>query len=247
MSIVRAPRPDSGFVQIRNEVARDERLSYKARGILLDVLSRPDNWETSAEALARSGPDGRHAILTGLRELRDAGYLETVKRRADDGTFRTLSIVYDVPQESLLEVLVTEPECDYPESDNPTSDNPTPIEHSLRTLEPPNGGSSPRTEGQRVNDLTKVYTDRVPLSKFPAVAGVVRKAVRVGMWQDSEIAEALERLAAEGRSVTTDALRYELTGFPDRRTNRDRRLESGVERTRRLASVEARSAWELEG
>ena len=220
-------------MQIRNEVARDSRLSYKARGILIEILSRPDNWETSADALAASGPDGRTAVLSGLRELREAGYLETTRQRLEDGTFNTVSIVYDTPQ------------IEAPESGYPTSEDPPSIEHRLKntnSLSP--DGERESTEGQRVNALTKVYTEVVPLSNFPAVAGVVRKAVRVGLWDDQTIAEALERLGQDGRSVTTDVLRYELTGFPDRQSNRDRRLAQGVERTKRLLTAD--SLWEVE-
>ena len=232
MSIIRAPRPESGFVQIRNEVARDSRLSFKARGILIEILSRPDNWETSADALAATGPDGRTAVLSGLRELREAGYLTTVRQRLEDGTFNTVSTVFDTPR---------------PESGFPTSDNLTSIEHrSKNTNSLSTDVDREPTEGQRVNALTKVYTDLVPLSNFPAVAGVVRKAVRAAMWDDETIAEALERMARDGRSVTTDALRYELTGFPGRQTNRARALEAGVERTRRLAAAEGASPWEIE-
>ena len=36
------------------------------------------------------------------------------------------------------------------------------------------GADAPRTEGQRVNALAKIYTDLVPLSNLPPVAGVVR-------------------------------------------------------------------------
>jgi hypothetical protein len=242
VSIIRAPRPDSGFVQIRNEVARDGRLSYKARGILLDLLSRPDNWRTSADALAESGTDGRTAVLSGLRELREAGYIVTVRKRAEDGTFATISLVYDVPQ-TLGNVQETLP----PESGFPTSDSPTSLEHLSKNTrtDTPNGVSAP-TEGQRVNALAKRYTDLVPLSNFPAVAGVVRKAVRVGMWSDDEISQALGRLAEAGRSVTTDALRYELQGFPDRQSNRTRALAAGVDAVRRYAEAEAQpSPWEI--
>jgi hypothetical protein len=235
VSIIRAPRPESGFVQIRNEVARDSRLSYKARGILIEILSRPDNWETSADALAASGPDGRTAVLSGLRELRETGYLQTTRTRLADGTFCTISTVFDTPQ------------LEGPESGFPTPDNPTPIEHREKnTLSLSTDVDRERTEGQRVNALAKVYTDLVPLSNFPAVAGVVRKAVRVGMWSDEDLAAALERLGHDGRAVTTDALRYELTGFPGRQSNRARALEAGVERTRRLAAAEGSSAWEIE-
>lgn len=98
-----------------------------------------------------------------------------------------------------------------------------------------------------MNALTKTYTDLVPLSNFPAIAGVVRKAVRTAMWSDEEIAAALERMGRDGRAVTTDALRYELTGFPVRQTNRARALEAGLERSQRLAAAEGSRVWEIEG
>ena len=71
MSIIRSPRVESNFSVISNSVIRDTRLSYRARGVLLDILSRPDNWRISADSLARSGSEGRHAILTALKELRE--------------------------------------------------------------------------------------------------------------------------------------------------------------------------------
>ena len=67
--IIRSPRPESHFTQIRNEVLRDESLSYRARGILSAILSYPDGWETSADALSRKGGEGRDAIRTCLKEL----------------------------------------------------------------------------------------------------------------------------------------------------------------------------------
>lgn len=79
------------------------------------------------------------------------------------------------------------------------------------------------TEGQLVNTLAKHYTDRVPLSNFPAVAGVVRKAVRTQRYTTQQITDALERMADDNRPVTVDALRIELEGMPD-----PRRRKSGT-------------------
>lgn len=64
--------------------------------------------------------------------------------------------------------------------------------------------------------LARIYTDRVKLSNFPAVMMVVKKARGAG-YADAVIEAALERLATDGRSVTTDSLRYELDGFPGSR------------------------------
>lgn len=119
MSIIRSPRVESNFSVISNAVIRDSRLSYRARGILLEILSRPDNWRVSADSLARSGNEGRHAILTALKELRETGYMKTEKRQNEQGRFETLSIVYDTPYYEATEV--QKPDSGYPKSENRTS------------------------------------------------------------------------------------------------------------------------------
>jgi hypothetical protein len=118
MSIIRSPRAESNFSVISNAVIRDSRLSYRARGILLEILSRPDNWRVSADSLARSGNEGRHAILTALKELRAVGYMRTEKRRNPQGHFETVSIVYDTPNYVVTEV--QKPNSGYPQSENRT-------------------------------------------------------------------------------------------------------------------------------
>lgn len=128
MSIVRAPRPEADFVQIRNDVARDSRLSYKARGILVEVLSRPDNWEASADSLARWSKEGRTAILTGLKELRDAGYVVTERTRVEGGRFVTRNIFFDTPQSGYPTAVY--PTADNRTTENPTTENLTVLEHS---------------------------------------------------------------------------------------------------------------------
>lgn len=80
-----------------------------------------------------------------------------------------------------------------------------------RAAPKPNLGEE--TEGQRVNRLAKVFTDRVPLSKFLAVAQVVRVAVKAGV-SDELITKGLNALADDNRTPTVDALRYAIYGVP---------------------------------
>lgn len=97
--IVRAQR-NTNFTIMSNVGLRDERLSYKARGLLAYLLSMPDHWRTSERHLAAKAPDGRHAVSTGLKELERAGYLIRQRIRLDDGTFDWHSVIYDEPQQA---------------------------------------------------------------------------------------------------------------------------------------------------
>jgi hypothetical protein len=90
------------------------------------------------------------------------------------------------------------------------------------TVEPPiaePAASATETDNQRANRLAKVYTDLQPMSRFPAIAGIVRKAIAANH-SDEEISAALTRLATEGRSVTVETLRVELEGMPPSRAHR---------------------------
>lgn len=98
--IVRGPRPAARFTVLGNDLLRDSRLSFRARGLLAYVLSMPDNYRVSSHTLARAALEGRHAVLTALEELRAYGYATTVTRRSDDGRITTVTVVYDTPHPS---------------------------------------------------------------------------------------------------------------------------------------------------
>lgn len=120
VSIKRAPRPKSNFTIIANAVLRDENLSFRARGVLACILSRPDNWKTTAESLARESKEGRSAILTVLKELEQVGYMTRRKYRNDKGQWVWESYVFDTVQSK-----ESQPEFNNPPTGNPTSGEPS--------------------------------------------------------------------------------------------------------------------------
>jgi hypothetical protein len=114
----------------------------------------------------------------------------------------------------------------------------------------PNGAAlAPIVEtlNQRAQRLTRTYTDCQPVSNFPAVMGIVKKAVSAN-YSDAEIIPALERLARDGRSVTTDALRIELQGLPTprgspKRSTTDERVMVGLELAAMYEKQEQEEEW----
>jgi hypothetical protein len=97
-------RPESGFTIIPDAAVRDPRLSYLARGVLAEILSRPDDWATTADAIwrrARSergkAGEGRGVVRGAFAELEAAGYLHRARRRRGRGRFITDLHVFDAP------------------------------------------------------------------------------------------------------------------------------------------------------
>lgn len=74
------------FVTLGNDITNDERMSYRALGLLTHLLAKPDGWDVRSEVLARgAGREGREAIRTALRELGTLGHYRLERRRLRDG------------------------------------------------------------------------------------------------------------------------------------------------------------------
>jgi hypothetical protein len=120
------------FTQVPNETIRDPRLSFKAVGVLVHILSLKNGSQISAQILSEAHRDGRAAILTALRELTAAGYYRASRERTEAGTFCMVVTVSATPQpeadspESDKPASENQPPVVEPESENPTSDKPTP-------------------------------------------------------------------------------------------------------------------------
>ena len=87
-----------GFTVLPNTLLQDRRLSYTARGLLADLLSRPDGWREDGRHMADTSPQGRLSVAKALRELTAFGYYRVERVRRADGTFVSQAHVYDAPQ-----------------------------------------------------------------------------------------------------------------------------------------------------
>ncbi len=52
------------FTSIDRQAVNDERLSFRALGLLLWLLDKPDGWRIQSETVARNRPEGRDAVRT---------------------------------------------------------------------------------------------------------------------------------------------------------------------------------------
>ena len=77
----------SNYTVVDNEFIRDNRISFKAKGILLYLLSRPDNWQVYEADIVKQSSDGIRAVRSGIKELIDAGYIERNQKRDEKNRF----------------------------------------------------------------------------------------------------------------------------------------------------------------
>lgn len=76
-------------------VLYDERLSWKAKGILMYLLSKPKKWKAQIYDMQKWGTDGRKSIQSGLKELKDAGYVKYKIRYEDNKPCGSHYMIYD--------------------------------------------------------------------------------------------------------------------------------------------------------
>ena len=72
--ITRIVKRENPYVQIDKRAIEDKRLSWRAKGILAYLLSKPNDWTVRCEDIENHGTEGRDAVRSAMRELRDAGY-----------------------------------------------------------------------------------------------------------------------------------------------------------------------------
>ena len=90
--IIRAEKKGN-YTIIPNELLLDETISDKARGTLVRLLARPDNWNLNINHLVRTGKDGHAAIRSSIRELENAEYIQKEIARHDNGRINGMSYV----------------------------------------------------------------------------------------------------------------------------------------------------------
>jgi len=66
-------------------ILENPRLSWKAKGILIYLLSQPDKWVPQVTDIIKHGTASRVAVQAALQELREEGYARLVSQRTEDG------------------------------------------------------------------------------------------------------------------------------------------------------------------
>ena len=152
MAVFRVER-NTGYTVMSNHHLRNKELSLKAKGLLSQMLSLPEDWDYTLAGLSYINRESIDAIRTAVWELEKAGYIVRSRERDEKGRLRgTDYIIYEQP-----------PNLDLPTLENPTLDNPTlekPTQEKPTLENPTQLNKDILSKEQSITDLSS--TDSIP-------------------------------------------------------------------------------------
>ncbi len=161
MAVFRVER-NTGYTVMSNHHLRNKELSLKAKGLLSQMLSLPEDWDYTLSGLAHINREKIDAIREAVRELEKAGYIKRSRERDSKGRLRGAEyVIYEQPQPAEEDTAPDSPPpiLDLPTLENPALDNPT-LEKP--TLENPTQLNKDISKKEKINTDVSI-TDSIPI------------------------------------------------------------------------------------
>ena len=131
MAVFRVER-NSGYTVMSNHHLRNKELTLKAKGLLSQMLSLPEDWDYTLAGLSHINRESIDAIRTAVWELEKAGYILRRQGRDEKGKMTAIEYtIYEQPQPMLENPIPGKPMLENPTTDNPTSENPTQLNKDI--------------------------------------------------------------------------------------------------------------------
>lgn len=100
MAVFRAER-NKGYTVMSNHHLRNKELTLKAKGLLSQMLSLPEDWDYTLAGLSHINREKIDAIREAIRELEKVGYIQRSRERDEKGRLRGADyVIYEQPQET---------------------------------------------------------------------------------------------------------------------------------------------------
>lgn len=89
---------DRCYTVVNNTFINDNQLDAREKGLLLVIMSKPDNWDMSVEGLRSFCSDGTTSLRKGIQKLEEHGYLLRLNVRNARGNFGSIPyVVFERP------------------------------------------------------------------------------------------------------------------------------------------------------
>ena len=157
MSVFRVEK-NKGYTVMSNHHLRNKELTLKAKGLLSQMLSLPENWDYTLAGLSHINKESIDAIRTAVLELEKAGYIERAQGRDEKGKMTAITYtIYEQPQSPVLE---------NPTSNKPTSENPMQLNKDIQKTDL-SKKEEINKDGLNTDSIPILSPDPSPLSQQP--------------------------------------------------------------------------------
>ena len=177
MAVFRVEK-NKGYTVMSNHHLRNKNLTLKAKGLLSQMLSLPEDWDYTLKGLSHINRESIDAIRTAVWELEKAGYIRREQSRDPKG--KMADMVYTIYEQPVLDCPVLEnptsdnPVLENPTSDNPASENPTQLNKEVQRTDLPKKEKI-ITDGQSTHSIPIPSLTPAPLEGEAAATPPERK------------------------------------------------------------------------
>ena len=133
MAVFRVER-NKGYTVMSNHHLRNKELSLKAKGLLSQMLSLPEDWDYTLKGLSLINREKIDAIREAIKELERAGYIVRSRERDEKGRLRGAATP-DLP--TLENPTLDNPTQEKPTLEKPTLENPTQLNKDIQRTDLP--------------------------------------------------------------------------------------------------------------
>ena len=155
MAVFRVER-NTGYTVMSNHHLRNKELTLKAKGLLSQMLSLPEDWDYTLAGLSHINREKIDAIREAVKELEKAGYIVRSRERDEKGRLRGADyVIYEQPQPPTSDLpTLDNPTLEKPTQEKPTLENPTQLNKDIQKT------NLPKKEKSNI-DLSS--TDSIPI------------------------------------------------------------------------------------
>ena len=136
MAVFRVEK-NRGYTVMSNHHLRNKDLSLKAKGLLSQMLSLPEDWDFTLKGLSLINREQIDAIRAAVWELEQAGYIVRSRERDGQGRLRGADyLIYEQPQPVPDSPTLENPMLEKPTQEKPTQGKPMQLNKDRQIKEP---------------------------------------------------------------------------------------------------------------
>lgn len=175
------------FSRVPKALLDDNRLTWKAKGIMAYLLGKPSGWKVRVNDLKAKGQDGCTSVRSGLNELRKTGYasLEAVREKG-----KIVDWIYRVSDQPIFgrndQPLTAKTRATPPETGTTTPP-------SVDTTTPPSEQNAPDDENLKVVEM--------PIKQWKSKADEEQEAEKANVSPDSGFPDVENRRLSKKEKI----------------------------------------------